>query len=261
MNKKLNKHIVLIRGLAKSAEHWGDLMPYLEELMPQYQVLALDIPGNGEKFEEKSPLSVKEMVLRMRTDLLKNLSADDEHECHVVAISLGGMIASHWLNEYPQDFKTAVLINTSFSRLSNVFKRLQPRAIIQLIKIAFTPSQEAKEELTLDLVSNIKEKRENALPRWIEIARKYPIKFSNILRQLWAAMNFSPKTPRWSLPTLLLASKKDRMVSFECSEHIHEEYGFPLIVHSEAGHGLAIDDPRWLADQIYTWIQNEKDHG
>lgn len=255
--KKLNKHIVLIRGLAKSAEHWGDLTPYLKELFPGYEILALDIPGNGQLCEEKSPLSIKEMVLRMRSYFLERLDPEQDHECHVVAISLGGMITSHWLNQYPEDFKTSVLINTSFGHLSNIFKRLQPRAIFQLAKIAMATSVEAKEELTLELVSNIKEKRELALPMWIEIARKYPLNFMNIVRQLWAAFNYSPKVA-WSIPTLILASKKDRMVNSECSKHISDEYGFPLILHSDAGHGLAVDDPRWLADQISTWIKSEE---
>lgn len=254
--KKLNRHIVLIRGLTKEALHWGEAIESLRVTCPDYQIMTLDIPGAGVFYKDKSPLSIDEMVLRMREEFLSKLSAHEDHECYLVAISLGGMIASSWLNEFSYDFKKAVLINTSFGQLSPFYKRLYLNCVPKLIQIAMTRDIEKKEELTLELVSNIEEKRESAKPLWTEIAKIHPVSLSNTLRQFWAAWTFEPKI-EWDTPTLILASKKDRMVSCDCSEKIHEEYGFPIIYHPEAGHALAVDDPTWLADQVAFWVGHE----
>lgn len=254
--KKRNKHIVLIRGLGKESAHWGDVTPGLSKLLPDFQVMALDMRGSGRYYQEKTPLKMSEIVLRMRADFLEKLPSQQEHECYLVAISLGGMIASFWLNHYPQDFKKAVLINTSFSGISPFYQRLRLSCLPRLIRVALNRSLHRREKLTLELISNDPKKQQEALPRWVEIQKKRPVRTMNLIRQLLVACFYTPSIT-WTIPTLLLASKKDRMVNSRCSEDIHQKHHFPIIYHSEAGHALTVDDARWLVDQISFWINNE----
>lgn len=250
------KKIILLRGLGKESRHWKDSADYLKEMMPEVETLALDLSGNGVHNKERTPLQMKEAVLRLREDLFRALPPNQETSLYLVGISMGGVLATAWHQQFPEDFKKMLLINTSFKALSPFYERLKPSAIPTLIKVLFTQNPKLKEKRLLRLVSNTS-RRDVVLPLWAKVRKENPVSTMNTLRQLWLAwQNKTP--PRWTIPCLLLASKKDRLVSWKCSEKIHKKSGLPIIYHPEAGHALSVDDPKWLADQIVCWIDHEK---
>jgi pimeloyl-ACP methyl ester carboxylesterase len=76
----------------------------------------------------------------------------------------------------------------------------------------------------------------------------------NALRQLWAAARFAAPSAVPAIPTLLLASAQDALVSVQCSRAIAQAWGVPLHEHPLAGHDLSLDDPRWVAQQVQAWL-------
>lgn len=243
------EHFILIRGLIREAAHWGDFLPKLQEQFPQAHFHCLDIPGAGVHFQTHSPMSISTMVDRMREDFLKlNLPGP----AHLLAISLGGMISVNWMQRYPQDFKSCVLMNTSFSDYSPVWKRLRPSAFLGLLKAPLLKGFK-KEETILKVVSNNQHDYEKNALFWGKIIEERPVSVQNTLKQLLAAAAFRTHGFRPTIPTLILASTNDRMVSVECSRVIAQKWEVPLYENPTAGHDISLDAPDWVIDQLSSW--------
>jgi pimeloyl-ACP methyl ester carboxylesterase len=246
--------ILLVRGLIREAGHWADLLPSLKKQFPDSEILCIDLPGAGVKYQQESPTSIEEIVTEMRADWRSKRKS--KRPCIIVAISLGGMIAAEWMNLYSKDFAGAVLMNTSYAGYSKITERLKLSALGFLLKVP-TLKGEAKEKRILELVVNDPNKRVELLPLWTKIQNERPVSLSNTLKQLWAAKQFhiGEFVPR--IPILILASENDRMVDVSCSKSIAENWKAPIVFHPTAGHDLSSDDPEWTSEQIKQWVDSK----
>lgn len=241
------KHFFLFRGLIREARHWGDFPALLAKAQPNCKITTIDIPGAGIYFRSPSPLSIKKMVESMRRVYLEAKNENDE--CVLLAISLGGMISAQWLKDYPQDFQKAILVNTSYGGYSKVFDRLKFSAFMHLLKVPILKGR-AKEAHILRLISNHKNVFDDTLNLWEEIQKEQPVSLSNTIRQLAAGGLFRIGNFIPALPVLILTSVNDRMVSVECSRAIAEKWGTPIFEHPTAGHDLSADDPDWIVQKV-----------
>ncbi|HVK99724.1 MAG TPA: alpha/beta hydrolase [Dongiaceae bacterium] len=253
MQQDARRHFYLVRGLVREARHWGALPDLLRMAFPGARVTTLDIPGAGAYFRDASPTKVEAMVTAMRQDFLQ--VRREGEDATLIAISLGGMIASHWLHTHRWDFQRAVLINTSFGSLSPMWHRLRPAAMGWLARALMTSANE-REGVMLRLVSNHADAYDSSLALWQSIRRERPVSLSNSVRQLWAATRFRSNIGAPPVPVLLLAGRADRMVSVECSRAIARAWRAPLIEHSSGGHDLSVDAPDWILEQVRLWLRN-----
>ena len=230
------KHFYLIRGLIREKGHWGPFIDHLKGQFSKAQVTTIDIPGAGDYHKASSPLSIRGMVEGMRQDYLKAKTQNENS--HLVAISLGGMIAVEWMKAYPGDFDEATLINTSFGGISPLFHRLLPSAFLFLLKVPVLKGRK-KESRILELVTNHKHIFNETLDMWEMIGKERPVSLENTFRQLIAGACFN-----------LLAATNDRMVSVHCSRAIARKWNLRLEEHPTAGHDLTVDDPEWVAKKI-----------
>lgn len=241
------KHFYLIRGLIRESRHWGNFSDFLKAEFPDCLITYIEIPGAGSLFKENSPLSVNAMVKTMREEYLKNKTKDEE--AVLVAISLGGMIACEWVKNYPEDFHSMALINTSFGDVSPLFHRLKFDAIKYLLKVPLLKGKQ-KEEWILKLVKNHTHDFEEVLDLWAQIQTDRPVAAKNALRQLFAAATFRLGNFRPAIPVVILGSTNDRMVSVECSRAISKKWNVPLYEHPTGGHDLSADDSKWISEKI-----------
>ena len=114
---------VLLRGLTREGGHWGGFVGQLQSALPGARVLALDLPGNGERHLERSPVRVQAMTDALRVALA---AKGARPPCHLLALSLGAMVAIDWADRWPDEVAGAVLINTSLARFSPWPHRLRP---------------------------------------------------------------------------------------------------------------------------------------
>jgi pimeloyl-ACP methyl ester carboxylesterase len=90
---------------------------------------------------------------------------------------------------------------------------------------------------------------------WCAIRRARPVGVANALRQLVAAARFQAPLAA-PVPTLLLTSAGDRLADPRCSADIARRWACPLVVHSEAGHDLPLDDPAWVVQEVKAWSES-----
>lgn len=243
---------VLLRGLAREAGHWLSFPQDLQRAFPGSVVLTPDLPGFGTRRQEEFPASIKEALEKVRSEL----GEMDSYQNALIAISLGGMVGSLWIFDYPDDFSRAVFINTSLRGINLVHHRLRAGSALKLLVSAALPPKE-RERNILQIVSNHQKAREQAQVPWQSIAEQRPVSGRSILQQLRAAALFVAPRGRPSIPTLLLSSKQDRLVNAICSAEIAQRWGCSNLVHPTAGHDLPLDDGAWVISRITEFMSSK----
>lgn len=244
---------VLIRGLAREQAHWGPFRELIESKFGPENIHYLDLPGTGTELDQQCPATIAKITdeLRSRAEWRFYEKGISENPVCLVAISLGGMIAVDWLKRYPSDFQYAFIINSSLRGLSPVYRRLQPKAWLKVLRAVFTADAFKREKIVYSLVCNYAEKEKELVDEWAETAMLRPLKRKTFFRQLLAASKFhSPDFINTDTKVTVLTSACDRMVDCHCSFRIAQRYEWPVHVHLHAGHDLTSDQPEWVLGKI-----------
>ena len=241
---------IFLRGLTRESRHWGDFVGQFQHAVPGIRVVTLDLPGNGRLNQLHSPACVQDMVAHCRAQLeLRNMKPP----YHVLAMSLGAMVAVAWSQSHPQELAANVLINTSMRPFSPFYQRLRPANYGALSKLAVVGAPpEVWERTVLRVTCN--HATADVLPLWIALRRENPVSWANTFRQLVAAARFRAPAVKPLAPTLVLASEHDHLVSVECSRTLAWHWKCALRVHASAGHDLPLDDGLWVAAQVREWL-------
>lgn len=252
----MNNNWLLLRGLTRESGHWSDFLPQLRQAFPQVQIHTLDLPGSGVFYQKISPDSIPEITRFVRQHALENgwLAA----KINLLTLSLGGMVAWEWMQQYPDDIQNAVLMNSSLATVNPFYQRMRWQCYGKLAQIIFQSDCYKCELAIVKLVSNQISRHEKVAAEWGDLQALRPVSHKNALRQISAAAKYAPKLDKPIPPVLLLNGLGDRLVSPRCSEAISKRYAIPLISHPWAGHDLCIDDPAWVITQLQEWLSNRK---
>lgn len=241
---------VLLRGLARDQRHWGDLPARLQAVLPAgTPVLALDAPGNGARWRERSPARVDAMAQDARAQLAARGATGP---VHVLALSLGAMVAVDWAARHPAELASLVLVNTSLRPFSPPWQRLRAANWPRLLKLLLTrPDAATLERAVLQLTSARPDAHAaQVLPAWVRWRAQAPVRPANVARQLAAAARCrAPRTPP-PLPITWLVGAGDRLVDPRCTDRAAAAWGGPVRRHPWAGHDLPLDDPDWVVSAV-----------
>lgn len=245
---------VLLRGLTRESRHWGDFTQQLASATEQ-NVVALDLPGNGTLSADTSPASVAGLLEAVRLQINERGIA---LPVKVLALSLGGMVATHWAQRYPDEVTRLVLINTSMRPFSGFAERLLPGSWLQIASLGarwgHADQAEAIESAIHRLTCKQAAYRASDIARWSHIRRSAPVSASNALRQLWAAARFTCNPAPPACPLLVLSSKRDDLVNPVCSSRLAAAWQLPHQKHPWAGHDLPHDDVPWVCERVLAWL-------
>ena len=247
--------VLLIRGLTREQRHWGAFKPLLQAAVP-HPVLSYDFAGTGQLYQQESPGNISALRQSVRTQWL---ATKPSGKVHLVAISLGGMLAADWALHYPQEVASLVLINSSAKGVSAFYQRLSWRNYPAIAAALFYPRSE-RERLILQLTSHTALKQPGLLADWQRWQQQYPVSTANALRQLWAASRFGATT-KPGCATLLIRSLGDKLVSPACSQALAAHWQAPLLSHPWGGHDLPLDDAPWLVQQLAAFYASLSDDG
>jgi pimeloyl-ACP methyl ester carboxylesterase len=244
---------VFLRGLTREARHWGDFPARFRAAFDsdaaELEILTPDLPGNGRLHALSSPISVNEMMESCRQQLRDQGNAPPYH---LLALSLGGMVALAWALRYPEECRAAVLMSTSLRPYSPFFQRLRPRGWSTLLRLI--PARGlVRERAILELTSARAAELQSVLPSWVAYSRECPVSSIGALRQLVAAARFKA-LEKPAVPQLFLAGAGDRMVHPDCSHRLARAWDADFFLHPSAGHDLTLDDGDWVAQTVKTWL-------
>jgi alpha-beta hydrolase superfamily lysophospholipase len=218
----------------------------------------LDLPGFGSENDRRVPATVAGFVDDLRVRLHRAVAPGEP--CGIFAVSLGGMVALEWLARYPEDFAAGVVVNSSLADLSRPWQRMR---IVNWPRVVVAPllAVRARERLLLGMTRHQGDLERDA-DRYAAIAAATPPRRANAAGQLRAALRMRCPA-RVTVPTLVLASRGDRLVSWRCSERIAERLDLSLRLHEgrggdAAGHDLPLDAPEWVCAQVNAWLAGRR---
>lgn len=244
---------VFLRGLSREARHWGEFPAIFGAAfagdLGAGDILTPDLPGNGRRCRETSPVSVEAIMEACRSALREQGRSPPYH---LLALSLGGMVALAWAARHPEECCAAVLLSTSLRPWNPFHERLRPSAWPTLLTLLLA-GVERREAAILEITSARAGQLQAVLPTWFDYARDCPVSRGNVLRQLYAAARFSAlERPR--VPLLVMAGQSDRVVHPRCSQRLASAWDADLALHPSAGHDLPLDDGRWVANEVKAWL-------
>lgn len=254
VRKKSDSHYYFfIRGLIRSQFHWHQFPTRFNQatqrLDSNSRSVFLDIPGNGHRFKQATPFSIKEMAVDINTQIQQFLVAnptDSSSKLHIVGISMGGMIAAELAVNTNIKFASIHIINSSFANLSPFWQRMRLPAVMNLLPNLW--QAEKRESSILKWTSN-KPLPADLAPKWVEEAHRHPLTLRNAFAQLWAASHhFVGNKP--GMDSFVYCCQADRLVSWKCSDKLAKHWQVSLDCEPEAGHDLPLDNPDWLAERI-----------
>lgn len=246
---------VLLRGLIRESRHWGEFPDQMRAALPEAEIVTPDLPGNGVKWRQRSPVSVQGMVEACRADLqARGLRGPYS----LLALSLGAMVAVQWQASYPDEVARSVLLNTSMRPFSRFYQRLRWQNYPAIVRQLVLGGARRQEQLALRLtsVAHGRDTRDSELlKRWVDYHNEFPVSRLNALRQLLAAARFhAPPRGQGGAPLLVLAGARDGLVDPMCSQRLAQAWGAEFRMHPEAGHDLPLDDGPWVAQQVALWL-------
>ncbi|HIF9483113.1 alpha/beta fold hydrolase [Photobacterium damselae] len=237
----MNNEVILLRGLFRGSQHWGNFPRELQNLYPNWTVTCIDIPGNGYLSAKSSPKTISDMVESIRNQ------RRNKSKVHILAVSMGGMIGLKWAELYPDEVESLICVNTSAKGFSPFYQRLLPRNYYKIFKALISMPYE-REKIIYEMVSN---RLINLfiINKWADYSEKYPMTIRNFFRQLLAANNFVITQPQCDLH--FIASLNDRLVSVKATTAIAKAWNIPPIINDNDGHDIALDNPEWLLNIIH----------
>ena len=242
---------VLLRGLTREAGHWGRFAPLLRQAVAPHDVLTPDLPGNGQRWTERSAATVPALMEAVRAEL----AAQGVYPPYrLLGMSLGAMACVAWAEAHAEEVEAMVLVNTSLRPFSAFHQRLLPRVwwpLSRLLVLGAAP--EAIEQAVLALTSHndfSESARTQLIAQWVALRQRHPVSRASALNQLRAAARYRAPLAAPALPILVVGSHGDRLVSPRCSEALAQQWCVPLVQHTDAGHDLPLDAPEWLAAQV-----------
>jgi pimeloyl-ACP methyl ester carboxylesterase len=241
---------ILLRGLARERRHWGTFPEQLMGALPDACLVTLDLPGNGDLNAMTTPTSISEMAAHCRAEM-KKLGVPPPY--NLLAISMGGMVATEWAEGHPDEIHACVLINTSFGSFSPPQHRMRPGVWPILPQLLLAGSAQRRERIIFRLTSRLAQASDELIGEWTAIRTSQPVSVRNTWRQLIAAARFQAPSVA-PVASLVLAGAGDRLVDPRCSMDIARRWKCAIAIHPSAGHDLPLDDGAWVAEQIRSWL-------
>lgn len=239
---------ILLRGLMRDSRHWGGFIDTFGAAFPASEIIALDAPGNGSRYRERSPTRVEALADDARAQLQARGIAPPYR---LLAMSLGAMVAVSWATRYPQELQRMVLINTSLRPYSHFWERLRPGVYPTVLRMASGRLDiREREASVLRFTSHHWQRNQSVLDDWTRWHTQQPVSPANGLRQLAAAARFIAPDTAPKVPTLILSGARDRLVNPTCSRRLARAWHCDFQEHADAGHDLPLDDGAWVTAQL-----------
>ena len=228
--------IVLIRGLGSNADHWYRQVPVLSST---YKVITFDNRGIGRSDTPDGPYTIPMMA----EDTLGLMDTLGISKAHILALSMGGMIAQEIALKYPEKVNGLVLACTHCGGDHAVSASEE---IVRIFaEFIFTGSQEAAQKAVKCLFAeHTMREAPEVVQQYQEVSGKFPPATEVLVRQLEAVRDHNTweDLPNIKTPTFILTGDEDVLVPPENSRILAERIpGARLQVIEKGGHQFLVE--------------------
>lgn len=256
---KLKSPIILLRGLSRSSGFW---LEFPEHLSQYGDVHMLDLLGTGRSPDALGRASIADFA----ADVLLTLERAAFLPCHLVGISMGGMVALQCAGGDPaaaEKFSSLAVLASS-SRGFGLQRIALPALVRMLGSVRGGRPRHAAFAEYLVCAETLRARPELAAC-WDRLWEEEGFVPRAVVRQLWAAATFNARPLLGSLrmPTLFMASAQDRLVPAANTEKLWQLVpGAELRMLQGYGHDFPTDDPAGTAEELARfWAKAEAEAG
>ena len=258
----LRHPVILLRGLGRSSGFWLD---FTEHLSQSAKVITLDLYGTGQSPSKWGHGTIPAFA----RDVVRTIREMNLLPCHLVGISLGGMVALESARQIgeaqinPADLENNVAtlsILASSARCTRE-ERIGKKAAARLI-YALRKKVPRNGEFADLLVSSATLKSRPELPElWDQIWKEEGFAKIAVVRQLLAAAVFDGSKQLASIarPTFFMVSKNDGLVNWRNTPRLWERVmQGTLCVIEGAGHDFPTEKPKETAAALLDFFRNQE---
>ncbi len=241
MGERQAPPLLMIRGLARTARHWG---PVLELLARRFFVVVFDNRGVGRSGVPRLPFTTRDMA----ADAVAVLDAAGVARAQIFGMSLGGMIAQQLALRYPRRVERLVL---GCTRAGPGPGTISPSTVLGLLAAMRAGGVEGLRRSHRLVVSDaFAQRHPEVLQRWEQLARDEPPSPRGVLLQLAAAARHDARRqlPRLAVPTLCVTGTVDRLIHPRASEELAALIPQARLARlGGAGHDFSTEQPEATA--------------
>jgi pimeloyl-ACP methyl ester carboxylesterase len=255
--------VIFIHGYGAKKEIWK---PQIVDISKKFQTITFDLRGTGESDRPNIPYTMK-MLAKDVKGLMDFIGIE---KVHLIGRSFGGMIAQHFVLQYPEKVEKLVLIATNFGRTDPDWVEIPKKGRLEEI-----------ETIKHNLLKAFKQKS-----RWlfhIKFRKEMEVnpskKFFDIfsMEDLIRESTINPSRPQdvinqaeamkthYTLErlheikneTLLIAASHDRQTPLSDMTEMHRRIpNSELKVINEAGHFMTLSRASEVNDIILNFLKN-----
>jgi len=248
-NVKSDTTIVLLHGFGGDKDNWNR---FSAELDKNKHIIALDLPGHGESISNKG---LDYSIAHQSIMLDKFLVAKKINNIHIVGNSMGGAIAIHYSDSYPQKIKSLTLIDA----MGTIRSKSDLDSLVQ--KSGKNPLLNVCTEEEFDKLMHTGMQNPPYIPGiFMEIIVSKKCARADIEKIIYYEMlqetDLSEMIKKIKIPTLIIWGKKDSIFHVANASLFYNAIkNSQLVVFEESGHVPLLEEPSRTAQTIEKFIK------
>jgi 3-oxoadipate enol-lactonase len=241
------KTIIFIHGFPFNKSMWENQLLFLRD---RFRVIAYDVRGHGNTSDNSKEFSISQFAF----DLFAFLDQLKIEKVIVCGLSMGGYIALHAIDLYPERIEAWILSDTQCAADTDEArdKRIRTIDFIQRTGLEQYAKESVKSLFAPASLENNKMK--------VEFIRNTILntKAENICKTLMALANRNAKCSilhTIKVPTLILVGAEDKVTPLTAASKMHELIqGSLKYVIPQAGHLSNLENPDEFNDQLRQFL-------
>ncbi|TPX50452.1 hypothetical protein SeMB42_g02242 [Synchytrium endobioticum] len=264
--------VCFIMGLNNSGRSWEEQAKFIASL-PDWQCVIFDNRGVGSSDAPSGRYTTSEMAM----DTLELLISLEWTRCHVVGVSMGGMISQELVLKCPKLFLSCTLVSThAGSTPPPLDDNYLPISFTTIPRIVMTKDPELRAQRLLPLLfpePHLKSKGPGNYATMFDyhkavlqdrICRTKPQPLAGAMSQIAAAMTHRVSDERLkllakSVPVMVVTGTIDNLVRPSNSFHMANVMMCRLEVLNGAGHALPSEQPEWFNKLLMEFMIESRD--
>jgi 3-oxoadipate enol-lactonase len=221
------EYLLLLHGWMGCAQSWVRQIPYFSR---DFAVIAPDLRGFGKSSKPEHGYTFEDYARDIEA-LFDNLGID---RAHVLGQSFGGLIAQTLAISRPDRVQSLVLWAT----------RSEPTGSTNAGAVADFIRREGMPAFAEYFSGNFADEAEPQITEWNKqlVAKGAPHVAIETLREV-SRVNLTPQLGRVKAPTLILASREDKVIPFEFAETMKKNIANSELYEYNGSHGAYLKNP------------------
>jgi 3-oxoadipate enol-lactonase len=239
--------VVFINGLTMDVNGWFFQVP---DFSQRYKVLRYDCRGQGQSDKPDMDYT-QELHAEDLNNLMDQLGI---RKAHLIGISNGGMIAQHFIVQYPEKVGALVLVDTC-----SFIDTLLEMIINAWIKSTEVGGSALRYDVALPFLfaeSFMKNNLENILAMREYSMKTNPPKPIINLAKASIKHNTNDRISKIKAPTLIIVGEEDMLIPLKYSKILHEKIeGSKLVILKNCGHVPPIEKPEEFNGAVLNFLK------